>query len=204
MTFNPDLSDSMGIDHRHWKMLMELTVACRAQRVLEIGSWRGCSTSAFVSLLQSGDITQLDVCDIQIQPEVRQMCQGTCARLHERESLGLLQDWSGPWPDLVFVDGDHRTDCVRAELDLLQNGRIPSLIAHDTGYLTTDEYGPNARLYKARLQAHPHWLVLEDNFWRKGERTNRGLLFATTQLGALVAAKSVFAKYTQEKDGTWL
>jgi hypothetical protein len=84
------------------------------------------------------------------------------------------------WPefDFAFIDGDHTTPTVRAELDrLLVNPHLQCLMAHDTSAAGRYDQCDGSPLIKHEFQKLG-WFCCEDALYRDGERTERGLFMA--------------------------
>lgn len=155
-----------NIDSRHCSWIRETLRSGRFRKVLEIGSFRGYSTQAFLDALDCGAIDELHLCEPNPTPELWRLIRGKRVTLHRYPSVEVLAEIRDY--DLVFVDGDHSEVNVRAEAELLIDMGC-AVFAHDTAMA-----GPAA--LKAAMQHHGY-RVLEDNVQRAGERTERGLVF---------------------------
>lgn len=167
----------MHIDDRHWRILYGIAMKC-SRHVVEIGSFRGRSTSAFVDAINDGAAFNLHLVEPNPSEQLRQvisMCKfpGRIT-LHKTKST----NWRIPNVDLWFIDGDHGWP---AALDAL-NALVcePKVIAmHDT---RSARHGL-AHCFGATLVAdalisyaqRPSW---EDAAVRPGEWTHRGLFLS--------------------------
>jgi len=96
--------------------------------VLEIGSYNGYSTAAFLAALDHGANFSLTVCDIDIKPQVRKMAERHPVTFLQARSEEIID---GKY-DLIFVDGDHSLPAVSREIMLLLHHKVKTIIAHDT------------------------------------------------------------------------
>lgn len=167
------------IDRRHLFLLYNLLLARPFARVLEIGCYKGYSSTAFVQAINAGQPFAAEFCDIQIQPSLRKVL-ATCQHperivIHQRSSHDLLAGpANGPY-DLVFVDGNHRLEAVGPEIVELLKRQTPCIVAHDTAASTagyTDCEG--AHYLKKAVQYEPGYYCLEDCEPRPDEATHRG------------------------------
>lgn len=167
------------IDQRHLFLLYNLLLAWPFERVLEIGSYKGYSSAAFIQAINAGQAFVADFCDIKIQPSLRKVL-ATCeyreqVRLHARSSHDLLADpSSGPY-DLVFVDGNHRFEAVQPEIKQLLGRKTLCIVAHDTAASTAGYAECEGAYYlKKAVQHEPGYYCLEDCEPRVNEATHRG------------------------------
>jgi hypothetical protein len=100
--------------------------------------------------------------------------------------------------DFVFVDGDHRLEYVKQEVDLLIEKRTLCVMAHDTNVHLFGQGDCDGTPYiKWRFQTAHGYFCLEDNVSRPGEDTRRGMFFATTSLELFEAARTSLQKWGQ-------
>lgn len=177
-------------DCRHVDWLKAELLSGRHRRVLEIGSFRGWSTRAFLSALAVGAVDEVHLCEPRPTTELESLLAGRQVTLHQRRSVDLLAD-DGAW-DLAFVDGDHSLANVAEETRLLLAARVPALFAHDTAAVAIPDCEGPAHLKQALADAGYH--VYEDAVDRPGERTWRGMTFAARDRRVFVAAVAAFQR----------
>lgn len=172
-------------DLRHVRLIHDDLMSGKFNRVLEIGSFLGFSTCAFLDALKRGAIRELHICDIMPQPQLLAAIkfyglEGRVVIHRERSTELLARDRA--W-DFVFVDGDHSIDNCRREAELLLAMEVPVVYAHDTaGHMfepwktwSTLEGPPElARMFRA----DPRYVCSEDCSMRTNEFTQRGLFRA--------------------------
>ncbi len=166
--------DHNQIDERHRLWLRSVLLSGHFDRTLEIGSWRGWSTTAFIDALAAGKIVDCHICEPFPQQELLNRIANLRIGLHPETSVETLSD-DGAW-DFVFIDGDHQLSTVMAEAELLLRWKVPTIMAHDTCNGDPGCEGPQHM--KVMLQK-AGYLILEDAIRRDGELTHRGMLFAT-------------------------
>lgn len=180
------------IDTRHRNWLRDVLLSGCFRRVLEIGSFCGYSTLAFIDALKAQKVEQVHLCDIRLRPQLAERIAGTGVVFHSSFSRDLLAA-DGDW-DLVFVDGNHSAATVKEETELLLRHRVPTIVAHDTQshpyYAGCD--GPQH--LKLAVQ-RAGYFVIEDSLMRDGERTHRGMLFASTDMKAYEIARQHFVTH---------
>lgn len=166
------------IDARHLHWIQAVLASGRFSRVLEIGCFLGYSTQAFLSVCDQLDV---HLCDVESRPELARRMDGRRVTFHAERSVDLLaRDASF---DLVFIDGDHRSETVGEELRLLLAQGVGAIFAHDTadnpsiGRFDHCD-GPNA--LKRRLM-ETGYFVWEDAERRPFELTDRGMLWAARE-----------------------
>lgn len=175
---HPIPTGSWGIDARHRDWLRAELLTGRYRRVLEIGSHKGYSTAAFLDALAAGMVDEVHLCEPSPTPELLELIKGKSGvTLHRERSLDLLgRDCR--W-DLVFLDGDHSARVVTKEAELLIAARVPAVFAHDTAAAGRYPRCEGPALLKALFTA-AGYRCTEDAAFRPGERTDRGMLLATT------------------------
>lgn len=181
------------MDRRHVQWLHAVLMSGQFARCLEIGSYQGYSTTAFLEAAKAGMIERLEICDPWVQPhlETTVASYGLGSRFHWHRcpSLEVLRDQ--PDYDLVCVDGDHSVETTAAELELILARGVPNVFAHDT---SGDFNLPGPQQIKVGLE-RAGYLCLEDNVDRPGEGTARGLFFATRDRRAFEMAKRFLAVF---------
>jgi len=98
------------MDPRHIELLRRLILTHKPHRAVEIGSYKGESTQAFLDAMQELPDLTLDVVDPKIRQELVDRVK--LAGLEDRVNFVLDPVFDVPVlggdPDLVFIDGDHR------------------------------------------------------------------------------------------------
>ncbi|HUQ69982.1 MAG TPA: class I SAM-dependent methyltransferase [Planctomycetaceae bacterium] len=187
-----------SVDPRHIFWLFDLLNAARFRQALEIGCLNGASSTAFVEAINRGTLGYATFCDIDIR-ETLQDVLSQCRHPHQTatftgRSADLLRQKTGF--DFVFVDGDHRLETVREEVDLLLEQRPICVMAHDTSAQIIGLEGCGGLPYlKWRFQTAAPYLCLEDNAPRPGERTQRGMFLATTSTDVFEIARASLQRW---------
>jgi hypothetical protein len=175
----------VAMDRRHIFILHDILCSWPFENALEIGSFNGASSTAFVEAInkgeglgQSGTAT---FCDVSVTHSlmsvVRNCNRPDRVRVTPQPSWAVL-DSNEPF-DFIFVDAAHDIESVSLELKHLLRRKPLCVMAHDTN--ATDAGYPlceGARMLKDTF-ASLGWMFYEDCKKRDGERTERGLFFAT-------------------------
>jgi len=180
-------------------ILYNILLSNRYARVLEIGSYYGASTTAFIEALDQGCQFELHLCDICFKDIVRRLCEKHFVEgkvfFHECASSDYLM--KAPAFDFAFLDGSHIAEHLQDEFELLSMQNTETYVLHDTRtqLLPESKYTPwfdGPLLISNKLKSSPDWLCLEDSIDRQGEQTKRGLFFATKNLDQYMSAKGIF------------
>lgn len=188
-----------AMDGRHVMILFNLLMSYPFNKVLEIGSHYGCSTTAFVEALKYGCQFEVHLCDISIRNSIKNLCKNyfleNKIKYHEMRSIKYLL--GAPIFDFVLLDGSHISEDVEDEFEYLSMKNTQTYLLHDTNTqllpessLTPWYDGPLFLMNK--LKASPDWLWLEDKHDREGEKTVRGLFFATRNIYLFNYATRIF------------
>lgn len=152
-------------------LLIALAAAVPAgEAIVELGNYRGRSTVALALGARAGagpQVTSVDPhhpftgprggsfgpADQQhLYANLARCCVGDKVRVVGLDSTSVARAWSGPPVGLLFVDGDHRYEAVRADLDAwrphLAVGSGGALVALDDC-----DYADVARLIEERTRA---------------------------------------------------
>lgn len=180
------LEHPFALDLRHREWLRHVLMSGKFSRVLEIGSWQGFSTEAFLDALQAGKVQEVVLCEPSPQPALMKRIEKVTApglKLYMANSLDLLDKDTAF--DLVFVDGLHIKSHVLKELERLLPSNIPVIFAHDVGSDGRHQFcdGPQW-LQRAYQQAG--YYCLTDSVLREGEQTERGMFGAARALDLYV------------------
>jgi hypothetical protein len=174
-TFEPK---TMCMDLRHIYMVYNILINNDFKNVLEIGSFRGASTTAFLEAMIIKPNLNVSICDIDITPHLQTLIN-SC---QTKDRLKILNTHSknviNSGYDLICVDGDHTYNNVKEEVDLLLKNNIGTILAHDT----------NAQIAGYALCEGSHYLGItlkqqylwcEDVKDRPNELTKRGFFACT-------------------------
>ena len=187
-----------SVDRRHLFWLYDVLASGLFHNALEIGCLNGASSTAFVEALNQQAVEHATFCDIDLRPSLFDVLQ----RCHVRErirtfggrSADLLRDRCEF--DFVFVDGDHRLETVREEVELLLRTKPVCVMAHDTSADPAGFDHCEGPMYlKWRFQTTPPYLCLEENARRAAEQTCRGMFLATTSADVFRHAQSSLLKW---------
>ena len=178
--------DLWGMDYRHILILHNILLLPSFVRTLEIGTHYGLSTTAFIeaNYLRSNKL-EIHLCDINFEYSAKMLCQrDSNVQFHEMKSSEYLSN--APKFDFALLDGSHIAEDVEDEFEYLCLNGIDTLMLHDvnTQLLHENKETPwfdGPMFLKQKLVSSPDWLCLEDSLYRTGEKTERGLFFATTQ-----------------------
>ena len=146
---------------------------------VEIGSYRGASTSALIEAINKGALTHLhiiEVCPNRALNRVIESC-----RFPERVTLHTRPSWelSVPRADLVFIDGDHKWPAVADTLWALTRGaRI--ICMHDSRSWPRLPKCWGAHMGARLLEDVPGRQVFEDAVDRPTMATFRGFFVSAT------------------------
>ncbi len=187
--------DGWSIDDRHWLWLYDVLAAAGPCRYLEIGTHRGFSAAAATEAMADNPDLTATFCDLNVTPTLAGLAaaHGRRAAVFRGTGVEALRDGR---PDFVFADGDHRYAAVKAETDLLLRRVRPRVIAsHDTAG-DPAKYGYDGPAYlKYAVQSDPAYMTVEDGHVpRDGEKTDRGMFFATTCLAMFRVIKESYAR----------
>ena len=185
------------MDTRHVMIIYNLILTISFKHVLEIGTHNGFSTTAFVEAIKSGK-HDLDIhlCDIKFELSAIKLCNGfPNIKLHQMRSADFLLN--APKFDLAILDGSHIAEDVEDEFEYLSMNDTHSYIIHDVNTQLLPEsinepWYDGTLFLKNKLVASPDWFCIEDSLKRTGERTERGLFFATRDIVIYNKALEVF------------
>lgn len=170
-------SDWMQMDDRHVQMLYR--AACsewRGTRVaVEIGSWKGRSTTALVEALNQGRLDHLHVIEVKPTRELREVL--ACARDASKVTLHTKPSWDLDLAaaDFVFIDGDHRWPALADTLRAVTWG-AKVICMHDSASFPRLQSCWGSWNAAKMLKQCPGRVYEEDCEDRAGEKTFRGFL----------------------------
>lgn len=183
-------------DKRHVYMIHDVLMAWPFRETLEIGSFQGASSTAFIEAINKGHELNATFCDIQPSGSLLDVLH-SCQKPN-RTRLTMQFSWTVLASDLpfdfIFVDTAHDADTVSLELKHLLRRKPLCVMAHDTN--ATAAGHPKcegaANLAKAFRETRGYYCI-EDTLYRHGEQTERGLFLATRDLPLYYGALLVFA-----------
>lgn len=187
----------VAMDKRHVHIVHDILCGHPFKNALEIGSFNGASSTAFVEAINKGSPMTATFCDVQPTHSLMDVARN-CRDPRRAKIVGLpsVKVLDGPDDyDFVLVDGRHDAESVAHELMRLIVRKPLCVMAHDTN--ATEAGYPlceGARLLKDTFKSMG-WSWLEDNAHRDGERTERGLFFATQNSDLAMHAIDAFARW---------
>jgi hypothetical protein len=191
------------MDKRHVYLMHEILTSWPFKSALEIGSFTGASTTAFIEAINSGkglgENGVATFCDVSIQASLIDVvcnCKEPGAVQITPQPSWTVLDTSMNW-DFILVDGAHDLDSVTLEVKRLLTRKPLCVMAHDTNGPAAGISVCEGAVYLAdTFKALPDYQWLEDKEIREGEKTDRGLFFATTDPKLHEVASRIFRKHT--------
>jgi predicted O-methyltransferase YrrM len=190
---------AMAMDRRHVYLIHDVLRQWPFRNTLELGSWMGASSTAFVEAINAGAGMVATFCDVSPTDSLWDVV-GNC-RHPERVRVTADKSWevleSPEDFDLVLVDANHDLASVRAELDRLVVRKPICIIAHDTA-ATANGYphaeGAAMLTEELRTTWRNRWdyQAFTDDRKRDGEETHRGLTIATREPGLARIVRRAF------------
>jgi hypothetical protein len=188
----------VAMDRRHVFALREVLSAWPFRNALELGSFNGASSTAFIEAINAGSLRQATFCDTRPTESLWTVCRN-CHRIGRVtitdrpswQSLDSKEDY-----DFILVDACHDIASVTKELQRLIARRPLCVMAHDTnatawGY----PHAEGAELLKNTFANMQGYHCIEDGVHRDGERTERGLFLATWDAELYALASRVFERW---------
>lgn len=167
---------NMPMDEMHIQMLHASVRMMQRSGIVavEIGSFRGASTSALVEAVNEGLIDHLHVIEIKPTPTLMQVL-GLC-KFQDKITVHTVPSWQVgiEKADLVFIDGNHGWPALADVLTALRWGA--SVIGmHDTNAVNCGHRGCfGSGVGSGILSKMPGRQWFEDKALRPGMRTQRG------------------------------
>lgn len=164
------------MDQVHIQQLYRLCERIRPKVVVEVGSYMGCSTSAFVEAINDRLVGELHCYEINPTAELHET-------LKEAEPFGPAYLKTVPYPkspiyaDLIFIDADHEHGAVLDTLAALCMG-CPHIVMHDHNCINVGLGCGGVDWAVKLLKAAPNMHWHEDAAKRAGMWTHRGLFYA--------------------------
>jgi len=175
-------SEWMQMDDRHVYLLH--AAACSdwagSRIAVEIGPWKGRTTTALIEALNIGKLDHLHVIETGPTPELHRVL--ACVNDPTKVTLHTTPSWESKIEraDFVFIDGDHRWPALLDTLRALTWGAKVICMHDSQAYPRLD--GCWGSWNAARLmKEHPDWTWEEDCEDRAGEKTFRGF-FVTKRI----------------------
>lgn len=196
---------AMCMDERHVYIIHEILRAWPFQNAVELGSFWGASTTAFVEAINAGSAMAATICEVSPSSSLTSVLANCKHPKQIRETRELSWDVLAAMEhfDFVLVDANHDLESVSRELSLLLVRRPLCIMAHDTNATAAGypkcEGAEHLKKTITELPGYfgsPLYQTLEDCAKREGEQTERGLFFATTEPQLFRAAKTAFEKWT--------
>jgi len=188
----------IAMDKRHVFMLHAVLRAWPFKHALELGSFHGASSTAFIEAIYAGSGMDALFCDMRVTPQLLRViakCVGMGrANWTESPSWDVLK--SDKSFDFVLVDACHDIESVSRELKELMRQRPLCVMAHDTNATDAGHAKcEGAKMLKETFQSLPEYLCIEDCKRRDGERTERGLFLAAKDAELFKVAIAAFNRY---------
>lgn len=174
-----------AMDYRHIQLLYSILADIQPKHACEVGSCYGASTVAFLSAWWDNHVNRVTCIDPEHHREVFELAR-MAVLPHGSDSLftvvtGKSEDvlpGLDPFPDFLFLDGDHSVEQMVKESRIVQAYRPNVVCIHDsTAVIAGYNCCPGPQYMKQYLQTHGY-LCIEDSIKRDGERTERGFLCA--------------------------
>ncbi len=161
----------MSMDLRHVEMLKDLLLATKPAVAVEIGSFKGHSTTAFLKAMEDLPDMQFHIVELAPTPELLKMIEG-------RKNITLHRkaywDLDIPGAGLVFVDGSHEWPALADTLTCLAQN-VPVIAFHDTQAQAHGIPGCWGSALASKItSSSPSRFWYEDSEKREGEWTHRG------------------------------
>ena len=186
------------MDKRHVEVIYEFLMRNDFNRVCEIGSYTGYSTIAFIEALNHGKDFKFHISEPNPTRQLRALIS-LCAKPDNitftcsQQGVDVLEKWTDF--DFVMVDGNHNIEGAGLELLMILRNGIPNVIAHDTNVSKRDAMNHpclGSELLGRTLWSHVDYKCIEDKKQREGEKTDRGLFFATINEDTYQIAQEIF------------
>lgn len=166
---HPSGSPPMAMDYAHVERLYDSVMGCRPRLAVEIGSYQGHSTVAFLEAMNDIPDLELHVFDIAPTPQLRALVAD-----RPRVYLHPVSVWGSDLrPDYVFIDGDHGVPAL-ADLGWALARGASTIAMHDTNSHTAGLTPEGSELAAGLLRDMPDRVWTEDKEPRAGQWTHRG------------------------------
>jgi hypothetical protein len=187
----------VAMDKRHVYLLRDI-LDFGFKSTLELGSFNGASSTAFIEAVNAGKVERATFCECTPTHSLRSVI-GNC-RHPERVRLTTKPSWdvlaSQDDFDLILVDANHDLESVTRELKHLVRRRPLCLVAHDTNATACGFPSCEGALKLAReFDSMSGYACLEDCKLRDGELTHRGFFLATSDPKLFDHAMQAFGRW---------
>lgn len=186
----------MAMDPRHVFIIHDILRSWPFKSALELGSFDGASSTAFIEAINEGSEMVATFCDVQLRPSLSDVI-GNCtghARMTKQPSVSVLDSLEEF--DFILVDANHDLASVTQEVARLLVRKPLCVMAHDTNATEAGyQLAEGAKMLADTFRALPEYHCAEDAKDREGEQTNRGLFFATTDQELFKIAIKIFANW---------
>jgi hypothetical protein len=165
----------MAMDYRHVMALLSAITAAQPKVAVEIGSYQGHSTVAFIEAMHILPEMELHVYEPFPTPELRRVLSAFPNRI----TLHTTPIWGSTiHPDFAFIDGDHGVAAL-ADLAYCLARNVPVIAMHDTNGFTCGLTPEGSEMAATLLKHMPKRVWVEDKELREGEFTQRGFGVST-------------------------
>jgi hypothetical protein len=167
------------MDRRHIAVIHHILMSGYYRTALEIGTWMGCSTSAFLAPIKEGKIKKAYFNDTLFRHECRQITDQIPDNKKEMIQKYTNEYLAGETQegkfDVVIEDGCHDLDPVKKEIAHIERLKPRIIIGHDC----SEDHGCPGPKYAKEYLESKGWTVLGDaNDRQPFEHTHRGLFAA--------------------------
>jgi hypothetical protein len=164
-----------NMDVIHIQQLYRICHRIRPRVVVEVGSYMGASTSAFVEAMKDGLVEQLYCYDIRPTAELKKV---VAQAPNDNAAIYSMPYPESPrYADLIFIDGDHEHGAGWDTLAAVVMG-CPHLVFHDHNCLNVGLGCRGVDRAVRLLQQAPNMRWTHDCRKRAGMWTHRGLFYA--------------------------
>jgi len=164
------------MDAIHIQQLYRMCERIRPRTVVEVGSFKGASTSAFIEAMQDGLIEHLTIHEPVPNGDLASVMLNAMA--DKRATWESASYYDRPtYADLILIDGDHEAGAVADTLAALCMG-CPHIVMHDSNSHTLGIGCHGVRQAVQLLKAHDGRKWCEDITERAGMHTQRGLFYS--------------------------
>lgn len=199
---------AMCVDERHVYLMYEILKSWAFDSALEIGSYNGASSTAFVEAIRQNKLWRALFCDRFITPSLMNVLENGAAHpdsvyspvtTQQQDSVFVL---SAPEPfDFIFVDGNHDMASVAPEVEQLVRRRPLCVMAHDTNAMDAGyPKAEGAKYLKETFQKLSGYQCIEDAEKRDGEEAHRGMFLATSDPRLFRIASTLFDKWCPKEE----
>jgi hypothetical protein len=166
-----------NMDERHIQKLYSILKARAWESVIEVGSYYGASTSAFVEAINTGSEFKFHI----IEPSITDSLRRVIGQCEKKDQIVFHQctSFEAAIPaEFVFIDGDHGWPALVDLCRALTMGA--KCVAFHDSRSHLEGFGGHHGAYIAAevMRQAIGWDYLEDSRRREGEWTHRGFMVA--------------------------